>query len=206
MSHLRHRPARRVSGACALAVAAGLLVPAVAAAHGSRAGLSREGALAVPPPGAGRRAYELVQVLETKLGDGRLAATLARPLANARHALERAAGARAAGDRARANLLDALALEWAETARDLERAVQVESEAERKASEAEALRVQAERTRALVAELVAQKQQLQLELQKVEGESRSRARPAAEKSSSPAKAPAGPKARTDANRVKADQP
>jgi hypothetical protein len=79
----------------------------------------------------------------------------ARPLGEAKQALERARGARESGDVARAELLEGLAREWAETASDTVRAARAEGEAalvEEKSAQAV---VQAERARTLLEESIA---------------------------------------------------
>src|SRR5690606_41212964 len=53
-------------------------------------------------------------------------AVAGEPLGKAKGALARAADARAAGEFARAEMLEALAQEWAETARDLVRVAEVD--------------------------------------------------------------------------------
>lgn len=85
-------------------------------------------------------------------------------LARAKDALERAQRMRAAGDEAHAKAADGLALEYAQTARDLAKAVDAEqsaSELRRKAVDAQA---RLERSRALVEEALASVGRLQAEL------------------------------------------
>jgi hypothetical protein len=85
-------------------------------------------------------------------------------VAKAKDALERAQRMRAAGDEAHAKTADGLALEWAQTGRDLAKAVDAEqtaAEQRRKAVEAQA---QLERSRALVEEALASVGRLQAEL------------------------------------------
>jgi hypothetical protein len=105
-------------------------------------------ALARPALGDdGSAARDLVQTLGA---DEAHAALLADPLGHAREALERAARLRESGDEARAKAADGLAVEWAETARDLVRAADAEREAERLRHAATAKVAQVERARALV--------------------------------------------------------
>ncbi len=88
----------------------------------------------------------------------------ANALARAKDALERAQRMRAAGDEAHAKAADGLALEYAQTGRDLAKAVDAEqsaAELRRKAVDAQA---QLERSRALVEEALARVGRLQAEL------------------------------------------
>lgn len=92
-------------------------------------------------------------------------AVTADALADAKDALERATRLRVAGDEAHAKAADGLALEWAETARDLVRAVDAETAAadlRRKAMDAQA---QLDRSRAMVEEAIASIGRLQAELE-----------------------------------------
>jgi hypothetical protein len=89
---------------------------------------------------------------------------LAEALRETGDALARATAMRASGDETRAKAADGLALEWAETARDLARAAEAEraaAELRRKAIAAEA---QVQRTRALVEDGLARVGRLQKEL------------------------------------------
>lgn len=88
----------------------------------------------------------------------------AESVAQAKDALERAQRMRAAGDETHAKAADGLALEWAQSARDLAKAVDAEmaaSDLRRKAVEAQA---QLERSRAMVEEALASVGRLQAEL------------------------------------------
>ena len=110
-------------------------------------------------------AEALVPQLEHDAGH---AVVTADALASARRALERATRLRGAGDEAHAKAADGLALEWAQTARDLTRAADAEAtaaELRRKAVEAQA---QLERTRAQVEEGIAHVGRLQTQLQEAE--------------------------------------
>jgi hypothetical protein len=96
--------------------------------------------------------------------DGAHKSVTADAAAKARDALERAQRMRAAGDEAHAKAADGLALEWAQTGRDLAKAVDAEqaaAELRRKAVEAQA---KLERSRALVEEALASVGRLQAEL------------------------------------------
>jgi len=93
----------------------------------------------------------------------------ADPLARARHALERADGARSAGDHEHGALLEALAREWAEGSGDLLRTTAAETEANeqhRRASEAES---KARRAHTLIEETVARRARAAETLKAMEG-------------------------------------
>jgi colicin import membrane protein len=110
-------------------------------------------------------AEALVQQLEH---DAAHAVVTADAIANAKGALERATRLRAAGDEAHAKAADGLALEWAQTGRDLAKAADAEAtaaELRRKAVDAQA---QLERTRAQVEEGIAHVGRLQTQLQEAE--------------------------------------
>ncbi len=107
----------------------------------------------------------LVQQLEHDSGH---AVVTADAVASAKNALERATRLRAAGDEAHAKAADALALEWAQTGRELAKAADAEAtaaELRRKAVDAQAL---LERTRAQVEEGIAHVGRLQTQLQEAE--------------------------------------
>jgi hypothetical protein len=105
------------------------------------------------------------QMLDT-LGPGAAAAPVtADAVAHARQAIDQAARLRGSGDEAHAKAADGLALEWAETARDLAKSTEAEEKAaelRRKAMDAQA---KLERTRALVAEGIARAGRLRAELE-----------------------------------------
>jgi hypothetical protein len=91
----------------------------------------------------GRDAKLLIQAIEGVPAQRKVAR---EPLESAKNALERANDARRSQDIAHADLLDALALEWAETARDLARAAELEkkvSDVQQKAADVEAKSVRA---------------------------------------------------------------
>jgi hypothetical protein len=97
--------------------------------------------------------------------DAHQAPVIAMALARAKEALDRAARLRGSGDEAHARTADALAREWAETARDLALAADAEQKASglrRKAVDAQA---GLERTSALVEEAIARAGRLRSELE-----------------------------------------
>lgn len=89
-----------------------------------------------------------------------------------RGALDRAAKLRASGDEAHARLADGLAKTWADAARDVVRAVDVEDKAQAARRAATDAGVLAERERALLEEGIAQSGRVKAQLQSVERESR----------------------------------
>jgi colicin import membrane protein len=110
-------------------------------------------------------AEALVQQLEH---DTAHTVVTADAVASAKGALERAIRLRAAGDEAHAKAADGLALEWAQTGRDLAKAADAEAtaaELRRKAVDAQAL---LERTRAQVEEGIAHVGRLRTQLQEAE--------------------------------------
>jgi hypothetical protein len=89
-------------------------------------------------------------------------------LSRARATLERARGARAAGDHTHGAMLEALALEWAQAAEELVRTIEIERKAadvERKLAEAEAKTL---RSRTLIEQTVARRGRAQEKLREVE--------------------------------------
>ncbi len=91
-------------------------------------------------------------------------AVTADALLEARNALERATRLRVAGDEAHAKAADGLALEWAETARDVVKAADAEAAAADLRHKALDAQAQLERSRALVEEAIASLGRLQAEL------------------------------------------
>lgn len=91
-------------------------------------------------------------------------ATADDAIKRSRDALERATRMRVAGDEAHARLAEGLGREWAETARDLARAVEVEKQA--RASELAAMEAggRVERERALLEDAIARAGRLRAEL------------------------------------------
>jgi hypothetical protein len=100
-------------------------------------------------------------------------AVTAEALEKANNALERATRMRTAGDEAHAKAADGLALEWAETARDLVRAAAAEATAADLRHKALDAQAQLERSRALVEEAIASIGRLGAELAQAEGKARS---------------------------------
>jgi hypothetical protein len=158
--------------AAAFALAASvLLAPFAAAAHGE-GGLPIDAALTPPaPPGDGATAARIIKEVEASSAAApRTAAIVAEPLRQAKKALERAHGARMSKDVAHARMLDGLALEWAETARDLVRAAKAEESALAAAKKARELEVQVERARALLEETQARHGRAAADLARIEAE------------------------------------
>ena len=160
----------------ALAVASPA-VSSLARAHGGElVNASRPPA----PPGNGATAEKLLVEIEARAArDAGTAKVVAAAVENAKKSLERAHGARAATDTAHAAMLDGLALEWAETARDLERAAAAEQSALVAAKAAADATTQADRARSLLEETQARRQRAQAELEKAELDAKQAARAAA---------------------------
>jgi hypothetical protein len=114
-------------------------------------------------------AIALLDVLEH---DDAHRAVTADAVSQARTALERATRMRSAGDETHARLADGLALDWALTARDLARAVDVEQEARTARLDALDAGARAERERALLEEGIARTGRLRAELSTVERDRR----------------------------------
>jgi hypothetical protein len=124
-----------------------------------------------------------VKDVEASALDARAKKVVAEDIEQAKKALERAHGARASGDVAHARLLDGLALEWAESARDLLRASAAEQAANASADKAREASVRAERARALLEETQARRGRAEAELERalaVEKEAREKAAAAEE--------------------------
>jgi colicin import membrane protein len=131
-----------------------------------------------PPAGDGATAFDIVKDVEAKASDPKTKKLVASSIEHAQGSLERAHGARAAGDAAHAHMLDGLALEWAESARDLLRAASAEHVAASAADKAREAAVRAERARALLEETQARRGRADAELEKAlaqEREARERA-------------------------------
>lgn len=97
------------------------------------------------------------------------------PIQEARKLLARAAELRTLGDAARAELAEDGALEWALTARELVKAVELEHEAIDQTAAAEAAVTKAQKARALLDEAIARRAKLQVELDNLEKEAEARA-------------------------------
>jgi colicin import membrane protein len=89
-------------------------------------------------------------------------------LARATQALERASQARTAGDANHALLLEALALTWAEGARDVAQATVTEQQASAREAELSEAETRLTRARALVEETVARRNRAQSKLEQLE--------------------------------------
>jgi hypothetical protein len=152
-----------------LVVAALLLVAPGASAHGA---VSAVGSSATPPapPGDGATAEKLLVQVEGRAKAAGPAAikVVAESVHRARTALERARGARVSGDAPHARMLDGLALEWAETARDLQRAATAESSAADLGKKARDVATQVERARVLLADTQDRRGRAAAELEKLE--------------------------------------
>ena len=163
----------RGSRSFALALAAlSLTVPAAARAQVS----PTTPAIVVPPapPGDGATAEKLLAEIESKTkaqGDA-ARKVVAEPVQAARKSLERAHGARVSGDAAHARMLEGLALEWAETARDLQRGATAEGSAIQLAKKARSVATQVDRARALLSETQDRRGRAAAELERVEAEAR----------------------------------
>lgn len=132
------------------------------------------------PPGDGATAEKLLQEIEARAArDAGTAKVVAAAVENAKTSLERAHGARMATDDAHGRMLDGLALEWAETARDLERAAAAEQSALVAAKAAADATTQADRARSLLEETQARRQRAQAELEKAEADAKDAAKAAA---------------------------
>lgn len=126
------------------------------------------------PPGEGATAEKVLAALDAK------AKVVAAPAGKAREALERARGARVSGDALHMQQLEALALEWAETARDVLRAIGAEQVAATEQTRARELETKVERARVLLGETQARLGRAAAELERAETEARDAAKAAAE--------------------------
>jgi hypothetical protein len=168
--------------AALLSSAAPLLIPAAALAHGGGAAMPAE--VPAAPPGDGATAEGIVRDLDARAAkDPALARVVAEPIKSARRALERAHGARTSGDAIHARMLDGLALEWAETARDLEKAAAAEAIATATSTKAHDVQTRADRARALLEETQARRGRAAAELERVQAEAKSTAQGAADSES-----------------------
>ena len=147
------------------------LAPGAALAHGGGAAMPAE--VPASPPGDGATAQGIVRDLEAKAGaDAETARVVAEPVKSAKRALERAHGARASGDELHARMLDGLALEWAESARDLDRAAAAERASVATSKQANVVETAAKQARALLEETQARRGRTAAELERVEAEAR----------------------------------
>lgn len=158
--------------AAVLFSAASTLASTAAGAHGGGAAMPAE-VPAAPPGSDGAAAEKVIHELEAKgAGNAEAARVVAEPLKNAKRALERAHGARTSGDQAHARMLDGLALEWAETARELDRAAAAEQVALAIGKRAHDVSTKADRARALLEETQARRGRAAAELEKVQADAR----------------------------------
>ena len=125
----------------------------------------------------GAKAEDLLRELATRPAAAQRVVT--EPVEHARRALARAHGARAAGDQAHAHQLHGLALEWAETARDLLRAAEAEKTMQEAAQQAREVTTKLERARVLLAETQARLARATTELDRVEAAAREASQAAA---------------------------
>lgn len=154
-------------------------LPHAAYAHGGGVTLPSE--TPPSPAGDGASAQQLLKDLTAKAEkDAEAAKVVAEPLRQVKKALERAYGARAAGDEPHARMLDALALTWAEAARDLARAASAERVAATTSQRAREAQIKAERARALLEETQARRERAAAEIVRVEAEAKDAVRRAAD--------------------------
>jgi hypothetical protein len=143
--------------------------------------------------GSAPRAEAILSQLES---DATSKPTTAGAVAQARKALERSRNARAARDQAHAEMLDDLALEWAELGQDTVRATQTEAQAE--ALERQLLETETKtvRARALLEEMIARRGRAREKLEQLESAAAPPASAAPPSTPAPAKAasPAPPSA------------
>ncbi|APR86966.1 hypothetical protein A7982_12315 [Minicystis rosea] len=129
------------------------------------------------PPGDGANAQVILRELAEKAAkDADAANVMDEPIKSAKRALERAHGARVSGNDAVAHELDALALAWAEAARDLERAAAAERVATVAAQKANEVQTKVERARALLEETQARRGRAAAELARAEADAKEAAR------------------------------
>jgi len=164
-----HRVARFGPVLAVAAFAVGALAAPAARAHGGTVDAAPVPTPAAPP-GDGATAEQILKRLATL--DERLVAVVAEPVKQAKKALERAHGARTAGDTAHARMLDALALEWAQTAETLTRAAKSEEGASAAQKQAQATATQLERGRTLLEETQARRGRVEAELARAEADAK----------------------------------
>lgn len=157
----------------ALSLSAALsLAPITANAHGSGGAVPSEVPKA-PAGTEGATAEQILRDVKDRVGkDVDAAKVVAEPVESATRALERAHGARAAGDAIHARMLDGLALEWAETARELDRAATEERVALATTTRSHEVSTQVERARALLQETQGRRGRVAAELTHVETEAK----------------------------------
>jgi hypothetical protein len=147
------------------------LVPAVSGTH-LRTAVFTIGVLGIVAGGAvaGTQSQRLatertMQVVSAVPANAELAA---EPLQNAVALLNRADDARAAGDHQHAALLEAVALEWAESGRDLVRAARAEADADELAKQAADVEERLVRARVLLEQTVARRGRAKARLDEIE--------------------------------------
>jgi hypothetical protein len=182
----------------AVVLASCSLLPASALAHGGGGAMPTE--TPPSPPGDGATAQTILREIELKdRADTETARVTAESIAAVKMALEHAYGARAAGDEAHARLHDGIALEWAQAAKDLDRAAGAERVAQAASQKAYEAQTKAERARALLEETQARRGRTAAELQRFEAEAKDSVKGAADAESrrleaaKQRKAPASPK-------------
>jgi len=148
--------------------------------RGAAAGLATA-CLAVVTPARAQPtdSHAAAEALVGQLGADARAQLATDAVGQARAALERATRMRATGDERHAKAADELALEWAQMARDLLRAVEGETAAADVRKRSVDAQAQLERTRAAVEEGIARVGRLRAELAEAEAGARDR-RPAVE--------------------------
>lgn len=114
---------------------------------------------------AADEAKRAIDIVEASAEGKQLAA---EPLKHARDALQRSADARASGDKQHAQLLDELALEWAQSAGDLTRAAALEQKSAELEAKAVELDAKAVRALAIIEEALARRGRAELELKEQE--------------------------------------
>jgi hypothetical protein len=163
-----------------MAGALAALLPAEASAHGG-ATTTLDGAPTPPsPPGDGAKAEAILADVAARAKDAAAQKLVERPVHDAKIALERARGARVSGDETHAAMLDGLALELAESARDLERAAAAEVASLAAVKDARELGTKVERARTLLEETQARRGRAVAELQKAEADAKAASESAAD--------------------------
>ena len=122
------------------------------------------------PPGDGATAEQILKKIAEL--DAKISAIVDEPVKQAKKALERAHGARTAGDTSHARMLDALALEWAQTAETLTRAAKSEADAAAAQKQSQTTATSLERGRTLLEETQARKGRAEAELTRAEAEAK----------------------------------
>lgn len=100
------------------------------------------------------------------------ASVVREPLDKAKKAIERARGARDAGDVQHSHMIDDIARLWVKVAEQLIRATRFEAETKKVSDETRALEVQVERARALLTETQSRHGRAVAELEQLEGKAK----------------------------------